>query len=367
MVKEGVKQVGKEQWQKVCLGEVMRFQNGKKRPNKKGQHPVYGGNGIFDYTNNYNYENVNIIGRVGAYCGNVYFEPNKSWVSDNAIAAINLKNSDIQFDYYLLKNLRLNKRHIGTSQPLLTQEILNTISVIIPPLPTQRDISNILSCLDDKIELNRRINANLEAQSQAIFKNWFVDFAPFKDGVFIDSELGRIPECCRVGRLGEIADITSGKRPSYQRAAASDEAKIPLIGASSIMGYTNNILYNGRILITGRVGTHGIIQRYARPCWPSDNTLVIKSNFYEFTYQQLRGINFRNINRGSTQPLITQTDLKNVPIILPSEIICFEFEKTTSSLMEQLERNVLESECLASIRDTLLPKLMNGEIEVKAE
>ncbi|GMO15543.1 MAG: hypothetical protein Pg6A_01680 [Termitinemataceae bacterium] len=181
-------------WQKVRLGDVCIFKNGRKRPDKTGEYPVYGGNGILNYTKDFNYENVVIIGRVGAYCGSVFYEPKKLWVSDNAIAAENTELSDIQFDYYLLGSLKLNKKHIGTSQPLLTQEILNNVEIPLPPLPVQRAIAATLSCLDDKIELNNRVNANLEAQAQAIFKSWFIDFEPFKGGGFVDSELGKIPQ-----------------------------------------------------------------------------------------------------------------------------------------------------------------------------
>jgi type I restriction enzyme S subunit len=166
------------------------------------------------------------------------------------------------------------------------------------------------------------------------------------------------------GVLGDVANITSGKRPPYKKAEYSDEAKIPLVGASSIIGYTNTVLYDEKILVTGRVGTHGIIQRYSRPCWASDNTLVIKSNFYEFVYQQLCKVDFRNMNRGSTQPLITQTDLKNVLIFLPDDEELREFEEIAGSLMERYEGNIRENENLATLRDTLLPRLMSGELSV---
>lgn len=130
------------------------------------------------------------------------------------------------------------------------------------------------------------------------------------------------------------------------------------------MGYTNSALYKEPILITGRVGTHGVVQRFQIPCWPSDNTLVIKSNFYEYTYQVLKRIDYKNMNRGSTQPLITQTDLKNKPIMIPSKTVLTEFEKIAEHLMTLYELNRKENEKLTALRDTLLPKLMSGEIEL---
>jgi type I restriction enzyme S subunit len=275
----------------------------------------------------------------------------KSFVVDN-------KRLHNLFLYYWLKGHTeyLQSMGTGTTFMEIPGKRAKEIEIILPPLPTQRTVAAILSCLDDKIALNHRINANLEAQAQGIFKNWFLDFEPWG---------GVMPKDWQEGTLGYIASITSGKRPSCRQAAVSAEADIPLIGASSIMGYTNASLYNEKILIAGRVGTHGVIQRYSRPCWPSDNTLVIKSEFYEFTYQKLRGVNFHNMNRGSTQPLITQTDLRNVPILLPDLATVREFEELVGSLMNKNERSIQESECLAAIRDTLLPKLMSGEIEVK--
>jgi type I restriction enzyme S subunit len=191
--------------------------------------------------------------------------------------------------------------------------------------------------------------------AQTIFKSWFVDFEPWG---------GIMPDDWQEGYFSNVANITSGKRPPFSQTTVSSEFSIPLIGASSIMGFTNTVLYNEKILITGRVGTHGVIQRYSRPCWASDNTLVIKSDYYEFAYQQLRGMDYRNMNRGSTQPLITQTDLKNVPIILPNQATLIRFEELIGSLMKLFDNCILENECLTNLRDTLLPRLMSGEQSV---
>jgi type I restriction enzyme S subunit len=235
----------------------------------------------------------------------------------------------------------------------------------LPPLPTQRAIAATLFCLDDKIELNNHINANLKAQAQAIFKSWFVDFEPFKDGKFVDSELGRIPKGWRVGTLGEIAKITSGKRPPSRTDQETIESFIPIVGASSIMGYTQKELYNSPILVIGRVGTHGIVQRFRTKCWASDNTLVIMSNYYEFVYQILKTINYESINRGTTQPLITQADINKNIIIIPDDDSLYNFESHIGALMNYHHSLEQQSRTLAAIRNTLLPKLMSGEVEVK--
>ena len=178
----------KSDWKRVSLGEIMSFKNGKKRPAKTGSIPVYGGNGILGFSSSANNRNCIIIGRVGAYCGSVFREKRECWVSDNAICCTASKNADIGFCYYLLKSLQLNKRHIGTSQPLLTQEILNGIEILCPDLGSQKHIRYILSAFDDKIELNRKINDNLEQQVQTLFKSWFIDFKPFNGSVPADWE-----------------------------------------------------------------------------------------------------------------------------------------------------------------------------------
>lgn len=144
----------------------------------------------------------------------------------------------------------------------------------------------------------------------------------------------------------------------------SDDVNIPLVGAASIMGYTNSALYDSKILVTGRVGTHGVIQRFNEKCWPSDNTLVITTQRYEFVNQVLISIDYNSMNRGSTQPLITQGDLKKTEIILPSSEILDEFEAMAGGLMAQCEQNKLENIKLAELRDSLLPKLMSGELDV---
>lgn len=210
--------------------------------------------------------------------------------------------TDKDYIYYLsispsLREIAI-KSMIGSSgRQRVQQRVLKDINLSLPPLSEQKAIAATLSCLDDMIELNNRTNQVLEEMAQAIFKRWFVDFEfPNKDGEpykssggeMVDSELGEIPKGWRVGNLGDIANVTSGKRPQEKKDTVSDVYFVPLVGASTVMGFVKEILYNERILIIGRVGTHGIIQRFNSPCWPSDNTLVITSDYYEFTNQILK-------------------------------------------------------------------------------
>ena len=240
------------------------------------------------------------------------------------------------------------------------QPTLNIKSLVEMPIPffeesIMKKTVAFLKAIDDKIANNNQINDNLQQQVYALFDSWFVSF---------DQTDGKMPADWREGTLGEITTITSGKRPPMKQPTATTEVSIPLVGAASIMGFTNAVLYSEPILVTGRVGTHGVVQRFQSPCWTSDNTLVIKSEFYEYAFQALQRVDYVNMNRGSTQPLITQTDLKNVSIVIPTEAILLEYEKIAGTLMAMYESNRKENERLAILRDTLLPRLMNGEIDV---
>jgi type I restriction enzyme S subunit len=219
----------------------------------------------------------------------------------------------------------------------------------------QNRIASIINLIDEKIQNNIQINDNLLQQASTIYKAWFEDFSPF-DGI--------CPAGWKQGTLSDIADITSGRRPPMKSAEKTDIAIIPLVGAASVMGFTSESNHTDKILVTGRVGTHGVVQRFNTPCWTSDNTLVITSDFYEYTYQILQQIDYHALNRGSTQPLITQGDMNKVAIIIPDRQTLDNFETLVGQLMLQYEANLLENTKLADLRDALLPRLMSGELDV---
>jgi type I restriction enzyme S subunit len=217
------------------------------------------------------------------------------------------------------------------------------------------------------------MNGNLEEMAQALYIRWFVDFEfpdergePYKSGggAFAESELGPIPAGWNVVPLGTKADIASGKRPKSRREQPDGEHAVPLIGAGGTMGYVKEALYDAPILVTGRVGTLGIVQRHGRPCWPSDNTLVIQCDHYEFMYQLLKRIDFRSFNRGSTQPLVSQSDVRNLKVAWPDDELIKRFEQIVASFYELVQKNKDENGRLEAIRNALLPKLMSGEIRV---
>ena len=161
----------------IFLKEIINFKNGKITLKNNGKIPIFGGNGILGYTNNSNYKKIVIIGRVGAYCGSIHKSDEQCWVSDNAISAIPKDSILNNFNYYLLKSIDLNKKQIGSSQPLLTQEILKSIKIkIFIDKKYKIKIASILTTLDKKIELNNQINQKLEAMAKTLYDYWFVQF-----------------------------------------------------------------------------------------------------------------------------------------------------------------------------------------------
>ena len=269
---------------------------------------------------------------------------------------------DSDFLYYLVTSSIVRgpaiKSMVGSSGRQRVQtDVLQTLMVKVPDLETQQSISGILKSLDDKIAANRKINDNLQQQVSVLYQSWFENF---------ELSNGICPENWSCQELSTIANIASGKRPPLKSEVCNQETPIPIVGAASIMGFTSESNHRDKILVTGRVGTHGVVQRFNSPCWTSDNTLVITSPFYEFTNQILCRIDYSSMNRGSTQPLITQGDMKKVIVLIPDEETLVKFEEFAGSLMARWEKNCDENIKLALLRDTLLPKLMSGELDVSA-
>ena len=268
------------------------------------------------------------------------------------------ENTDPLFLYYLLK---YNKNKIesmgsGTTFKEVSGNTLKNIIVSVPrDKKVQEKISSILGAIDNKIEANEKINNNLSQQAKTIYQAWFEKFILSN---------GSCPPTWKRGILADIANITSGKRPLNKSDKKMKGFEIPLMGATSIVGFTNKANYTNKILVIGRVGTHGVIQRINSPCWASDNTLVITSNLYEYTFQVLQKIDYHAMNRGSTQPLITQADMNKVDILIPDNQTLHSFELIVGQLMQKYETNLIENTKLADLRDYLLPRLISGELDI---
>ena len=295
------------------------------------------------------------------------------WLNQHIFKVKPAESLDPVFFFYMLRYLKPNFIRIARNKQTtglghVTIADLKRMTVGVPPLPEQRAIAAILGALDDKIELNCQMNQTLEAMAQALFKSWFADFEPFRDQDMQDSPLGPIPRGWRVGTVGDLADVTSGKRPLGRMTHRTEDYTVPLYGGAGPMAWVQEPLYYEPLLITGRVGTLGVVNRTTKPCWPSDNTLVVLVKFsaaYPFLCYSMKRFDFDSLNRGSTQPLVTQTDLSNVKLAVPPIEVLGDFSGVVYSIFQLQDANVEQSHTLAAIRDTLLPKLLSGEIRVK--
>lgn len=280
-----------------------------------------------------------------------------------------------------------NASQVGVPALARATSTFRLIDIKLPPLATQRRIASILSSLDRKIELNNKINADLEEMAQAIFKNLFVDFEPFKDGKFVDSELGMIPEGWNVGRLDEIADVVGGSTPSKakpeyytQKGIAwltpKDLSNHPAVYSSrgeidiTEEGYNSTstkLMPKGTILFTSRapIGYISIAQNDI--CTNQGfKSLVPKKAGTCFLYCFLKYVTpeIENKSTGSTFKEASGSLMKSLQVIMPEQKVFEDFETIVSPLFARIESLEKENSRLSLLRDTLLPRLMSGELEV---
>jgi type I restriction enzyme, S subunit len=224
-------------------------------------------------------------------------------------------------------------------------------------------IGNLFNNMTTKIENLKQQNQILEQITQSLFKSCFIDF----DGQteFVDSKLGQIPKGWEVIKISEIGYIGSGKRPRGKNDTQTSEYQIPCYGSSKIDGFVKESLFEKPLLITGRVGTLGVVNRSSVPCHPSDNTLIVlieNKIHFEYVFYCLKQIDFKLFNRGTSQPLIVQSDISNELILLPSENYLERFHKINKNIFKKCDQNNNQIKNLIITRDALLPKLMSGEL-----
>ena len=250
----------------------------------------------------------------------------------------------------------------GTTVSNLRIPHLETLKIPCPDRNVQDSIAATLSSLDDKIELNNRIIANLEAQSQAIFKSWFVDFEPFQDGGFDESELGLIPKGWRVGTLDELIDIRYGK--DHKKLG---DGSIPVYGSGGIMRYADQSIYSGESVLIPRKGTLSNVLYVTDQFWTVDTmfyTIMRKNNIAKFVYLFVLGLDLASMNSGSAVPSMTTNILNAIQLVMPEDEALESFETVVSPMYRAIKQIEKQNDKLAQLRDALLPKLMSGEIEV---
>lgn len=328
-------------------------------------------------------ENDILISNIRPYFKKIWKADRRGCCSNDVLCIRANNKVDAEFLYYLLSQdlffAYVMSGANGSKMPRGDkQQIMNWEIELPSEKEDQRRIASILSSLDRKIELNNKINADLEEMAQAIFKNWFVDFEPFKDGKFVDSELGMIPEGWKVGTLADIAEITMGQSPAGNSLNENREGMIFYQGSSdfgfrfpSIRVFTtepkrlavaNSVLFSVRAPV-------GDINVAKEECCIGRGVASIKSKYGHdsylfYTMKSLHKLFDSFDGEGTVFGSINKKTLSAIQILLPSDGIVEQFNNIASSFDDRIRSLSDENSRLSLLRDTLLPRLMSGELEV---
>ena len=273
--------------------------------------------------------------------------------------------TDNNYLYYLLKQKirELQGLSYGSVFDTITTKTFDGLDVYLPPLPEQTQIANILSAIDDKIENNLAINKTLEDMAMALYKHWFVDFGPFQEGEFVDSELGLIPKGWEVKRLEELIEIKYGK--DHKKL---NDGNIPVYGSGGIMRYVDDSLYDKESILIPRKGTLSNLFYVTEAFWSVDTMFYSKIKnliFGKYIFHLLKNLDLASMDVGSAVPSLTTSLLKRIEIIVPSILEVQKFDIEVSRFFTDIKLNTNENQTLTKLRDTLLPKLISGEVRLK--
>ena len=394
------------------------------REKRCGQYPYYGATGIMDYIDDFLFEGLHLLvaedGSVEKSDGKPFVQlvDGKFWVNNHAHVLQCVTDEETKFLYYALSTISIRPYVSGSVQAKLSQRNLKKIPLPYPVARSNRHaIVHILGSLDDKIRLNQHISKTLEVMARALFKSWFVDFDPVRAKMegrwrrgesfpgmpahlhnlfpnrFVDSELGQIPKGWNITFLGkELAELISGVRPK----GGSIETGIPSVGAENVIGlgqydfskekyipfdFFEKLKTKGADVRCGdvllykdgaNIGRKTYFDRgFPHPqCAVNEHVLILRMQQpvvqrYLFFWLDQPWVTQRiaSLNSNSAQPGINQTGVKGLPILIPTLDLISSFDKNISQLTNRLFANCIESQYLATIRDTLLPKLITGELQ----
>ena len=378
-------------WISTTIGEQLVLQRGydiSKAEQVEGEVPVISSSGIKSFHNQSKVKGPGVLlGRKGTI-GTVYYTESDYWPHSTTLYVKDFRNNNPRFVYYFFQSIKeqLKNMDVGTSNPTLNRNHVHPLNVMWPCVEIQNTIETVLSAFDAKIELNNKITSNLQQQAQAIFKSWFVDFEPFQDGEFVESELGLIPKGWTVKRADSIFDISIGKTPPRKEkewfslektdikwVSISDMGKCGVYISDTSERLTHSAIEKhnikivpdntvilsfkltvGRVAIThGTMATNEAIAHFKT----SDDILV------PYLYCFLKNFNFQTL--GSTSSIATAVNsklIKQMQILYPNDLVIESFASTVSPLFNQIKVLEEENKKLSAIRDSLLPKLMSGEL-----
>ena len=322
-----------------------------------GKYPYYGAAGIIDYVNRPIFSGLYLLlaedGSVTNEDGTpvVQLVNGEFWVNNHAHVLRGDSDEDTKYLYYALKTLNISAYVTGAVQPKLNQENMNRLDIFYPEESLRMLISGVLSALDDKIELNRRMNHTLEQLAQALFKHMFVN----------NSEC----EKWDVKTLDYVCGFEYGKA---LKETSRVSGIIPVYGSNGHIGFHNEFLVKGPGIVVGRKGNPGIVTFVHTDFFPIDTTFYVvpknNSSFY-WLFFTLSDLNLPNLGADSAVPGLNRNIAYMSLVAVPPQDLCYEFENLIKPLFEKIQVNNKETQTLAELRDTLLPKLMSGQVRVK--
>ncbi|MBR6829177.1 MAG: restriction endonuclease subunit S [Paludibacteraceae bacterium] len=360
------------EWITVKLGEVITIKYGKDhKALGAGNVPVYGSGGIMRYADKAIYDKPSILIPRKGSLNNIFYVDKPFWTVDTMFwSIIDTEKADPHFLFYAICKLDFAGLNVGSAVPSLTVPVIEAVEFSLPPIETQRRIAAILSSLDDKIENNNRINRNLEAQAQALFKSWFVDFEPWGGVMQEDWKDGTLDEICtqlreKVGRKDDVkvlSPVTTGN------LMLSEEYFTKQVYSQSIAKYIvvppTAFAYNPARV---NIGSLGMNEFDFDGCVSPVYVVFECKDGYEYFFDLFRRTNqfkeeVKSRAIGGVRQTLGYDDFKSIQTVIPPKRIVDEFNKIYTSMLDVSNANKRENQYLAALRDTLLPKLMRGEI-----
>jgi type I restriction enzyme S subunit len=368
-------------WKTYKLSDALEIKYGKDHKKvEDGNIPIYGTGGVMRFGNQFLYNDESILIPRKGSLNNIYYINEAFWTVDTLFWSI--INKEIAFPKYLFYNLKIldfANMDVGSAVPSLTTSLLKEIEIKLPPLPEQKAIANILSAIDDKIENNLAINKTLEDMAMALYKHWFVDFGPFQEGNFVDSELGLIPEGWEVKRLVEFCTLTMGQSPKSEFYNNNKEG-LPFHQGVKDYGerfpsdetYSTNgkrFALKGDVLFSVRapVGRLNIAKNKIILGRGLASIRINNFNHFGFLFYALntRFTEDDIIGDGTVYKSVNKSDLQNLKFLIPPNQLINDFNHKVKPNDEKYLNNFKENQSLSRLRDTLLPKLISGEIRLK--
>jgi type I restriction enzyme S subunit len=364
-------------WKTYKLSDALEIKYGKDHKKvQDGNIPIYGTGGIMRYGNQALYDKETILIPRKGSLNNIYYLNEPFWSVDTIFwSKINQEVAFPKYLFYNLKVLDFASMDVGSAVPSLTTELLKKLEIKLPSLQEQQSIASILSAIDDKIENNLAINKTQEEMAMALYKHWFVDFGPFQDEEFVESELGMIPKGLEVKKLNKIYSNHNKKRkPISTNERAKIQGIYPYYGATKILDYIDHFNFDGEFILLAEDGTvktendTPFLQFISGKFCVSNHAHVLTGNkdySNEFLFVSLSNKNVIPIITGAVQLKINKENLESLSFITPPTELLKSFEELIIPLYNNIKNLEIENNTLTQLRDTLLPQLISGEVRLK--